>query len=47
MNDTQLIQAEHFSKIALEDPFFDSLKADYAGFQKWFDAKRSKPDSFA
>ena len=47
MNDTQLIQAEHFSKIALEDSFFDSLKADYAGFQKWFDAKRSKPDSFA
>lgn len=47
LNDTQLIQAEHFSKISLEDPFFSSLKADYAGFEKWFHSKGSKPDSFA
>lgn len=25
-----------FSKVNLNDPFFDSLKNDYLGFQKWF-----------
>lgn len=41
MNETQLIMFEHFSKISLSDPFFDTLKADYPGFQKWFEKKSS------
>ncbi len=36
------MQKEHylrhvaFSEVELNDPFFDSLKADYPGFEKWF-----------
>lgn len=29
-----------FSQVNLEDPFFDSLKADYEGFEDWFLRKR-------
>lgn len=33
------IQIERFGDIDLADPFFDSLKADYAGFERWFAGK--------
>lgn len=47
MADAQLIALEHFSAIALSDPFFDTLKADYPGFQKWYEGKKARPDSRA
>ena len=28
-----------FSDINLDDPFFDSLKSDYPGFENWFQRK--------
>lgn len=28
-----------FKEVNLEDPFFDSLKADYKGFEEWFGRK--------
>ena len=30
-----------FSEIDLADPFFDTLKADYKGFEDWFARKAS------
>ncbi|WP_238552952.1 N-acetyltransferase [Paenibacillus alvei] len=33
------IQHKLFSEIELTDPFFDSLKVDYPGFQNWFSRK--------
>ena len=30
------VQKIKFGQLSLEDPFFDSLKADYIGFDKWF-----------
>lgn len=33
------IEERRFSQINLDDPFFDSLKADYAGFEAWFERK--------
>lgn len=30
------VQKIRFSEIDLSDPFFDTLKNDYAGFEKWF-----------
>ncbi len=33
------IKKEFFGQINLDDPFFDSLKADYPGFDKWFNKK--------
>lgn len=47
MTDTQLIRWEHFTKIALSDPFFNTLKADYPAFETWFNGKCGKADSFA
>lgn len=47
MANTQIIKSEHFSDISLGDPFFDTLKADYPGFNKWFEGKKSNADSFA
>jgi hypothetical protein len=41
VENSQLIRLEHFSEIALSAPFFDSLKADYPGFQQWFQKKSS------
>lgn len=32
-----------FGDIDLSDPFFDSLKADYLSFDKWFQSKISEP----
>lgn len=37
------IAIEHFADIALSDPFFESLKADYAEFSEWFTKKSSAP----
>ena len=33
------MEIHKFSDIALSDPFFDSLKADYPGFSKWYEKK--------
>jgi len=30
------VRKEHFAQINLNDPFFDSLKEDYPGFEWWF-----------
>lgn len=30
------VRKEHFGQINLGDPFFDSLKEDYPGFERWF-----------
>ena len=32
-----------FSEIDLHDPFFDSLKRDYPGFDDWFGRKKDEP----
>jgi L-amino acid N-acyltransferase YncA len=34
-----LLRKEHFEDIELADPFFDSLKTDYAEFEEWFRRK--------
>jgi hypothetical protein len=47
MADAQLIGWEHFSQVALCDPFFDTLKADYPGFEIWYTGKCAKADSYA
>lgn len=36
------IQFKRFSEIDLDDPFFDSLKSDYKGFESWFFRKSSE-----
>lgn len=33
------VKKEHFGNIELSDKFFDSLKLDYIGFEKWFNRK--------
>lgn len=33
------VKQEYFGNINLSDPFFDSLKEDYPGFEKWFNKK--------
>ena len=33
------ISKRPFSEVDINDPFFDSLKADYEGFTKWFEGK--------
>ena len=33
------VKQEYFGNINLEDPFFDSLKEDYPGFERWFNRK--------
>ena len=30
---------KHFGDINLNDPFFDSFREDYIGFDKWFNKK--------
>lgn len=34
------IICKKFSEIDLHDPFFDSLKRDYPGFDDWFGRKK-------
>jgi predicted nucleic acid-binding protein len=33
------VKKEHFGNINIDDPFFDSFKRDYEGFEKWFNKK--------
>ncbi|MBN2876840.1 MAG: hypothetical protein JXL85_04220, partial [Bacilli bacterium] len=33
------VRKEHFGNLNIADPFFDSFKEDYAGFEKWFNKK--------
>lgn len=33
------VKQEYFGKISIDDIFFDSLKEDYPGFEKWFNRK--------
>jgi predicted nucleic acid-binding protein len=33
------VKQEYFGNIPIEDTFFDSLKEDYLGFEKWFNKK--------
>jgi predicted nucleic acid-binding protein len=33
------VKKEHFGDIQVEEPFFDSLREDYAGFDRWFNRK--------
>lgn len=34
-----------FAEMDLQDPFFESLRADYPGFNEWF-KKKSNQDAF-
>ncbi len=36
------VKQEFFGNIKLDDPFFDSLKEDYPGFEKWFNKKSAE-----
>jgi L-amino acid N-acyltransferase YncA len=36
------LRLTHFRDLSLDDPFFDSLKAGYAGFATWFESKRDE-----
>jgi len=36
------LKVKKFSEIDINDPFFDSLKSDYAGFEDWFSRKAEK-----
>lgn len=38
------VKKEHFGNIDIQDPFFDSFREDYDGFDKWFN---KKSDEFA
>jgi predicted nucleic acid-binding protein len=36
------VQQKLFGELALTDPFFDSLKEDYPGFERWFNSKANE-----
>jgi len=36
------VQQKLFGELMLSDPFFDSLKEDYPGFEKWFNRKANE-----
>jgi len=36
------LKVKKFSEIDINDPFFDSLKSDYIGFEDWFSRKAEK-----
>lgn len=36
------VRQELFGQISLDDPFFDSFKRDYQGFEAWFNRKESE-----
>lgn len=38
----EIITKKKFSEIPITDIFFDSLRADYDGFDKWFDKKKDE-----
>jgi predicted nucleic acid-binding protein len=33
------VEQKHFGELDLSDPFFDTLREDYSGFEKWFNRK--------
>ncbi|MDF2804031.1 MAG: hypothetical protein K0S61_3934 [Anaerocolumna sp.] len=33
------VEKDYFGNINIDDPFFDSFKSDYVGFEKWFNKK--------
>lgn len=37
-----IIEIKEFSRIQLNDPFFDTLKEDYPGFEEWFLKKKNE-----
>ena len=37
------VKKEHFGDVNLPDPFFDSFRRDYPGFDKWFNRKAEEP----
>jgi predicted nucleic acid-binding protein len=37
--DVLSVRQEYFGNIDIQDPFFDSFKRDYPGFEKWFNRK--------
>ena len=41
----KLLELKKFSSVSLEDPFFDSLKENYEGFEDWFNGKAEKDES--
>lgn len=40
-----IMELVKFKEVNLEDPFFDSLKADYKGFEEWF-GRKSDNDAY-
>ena len=42
----EIISLRRFNEIDLNDPFLDSLKTDYPGFEEWF-IKKSQSDAQA
>lgn len=36
------VTKKHFGEIDINDPFFDSFKEDYPGFEKWFNKKANE-----
>lgn len=34
------LQYKQFKNVNINDPFFDSLKQDYEGFETWFEKNR-------
>ena len=36
------VRKQHFGEIDINDPFFESFKNDYVGFDKWFNSKADK-----
>ena len=39
---SQIFQYKYLTDIDLEDPFFDSLRKDYDGFNAWYKRKESE-----
>lgn len=39
---SQIFQYKYLTDIDLEDPFFDSLRKDYDGFNVWYKRKESE-----
>jgi hypothetical protein len=36
------VRKRHFGELNINDPFFDSFKRDYVGFERWFNIKADK-----
>lgn len=42
----EFISLKPFAEIDVNDPFFDSLKADYRGFVAWFEKKKTRESAY-